>query len=79
MNTHTCQIIPFPDVRLWAMIAKKYVDYMVSGDPRAAYYFLEYELNMFKLSKIPAALKNFIRREYRKRGFAAPLTFQSDR
>ncbi len=78
MNTHSCQIIPFPDVRLWEMVAKKYVDYMISGDPRAAYYFLEYELSMYQLSKTPTALKNSIRREYKKRGFSAPLRFQND-
>ncbi len=76
MNTPTCKIIPFPDVRLWAMVAEKYVDYMVSGDPRAASYFLEYELKMFKLSKAPVALKNFIRREFKKRGITAPASFQ---
>ena len=78
MKTDTCQIIPFPDVRMWEMIAKKYVDYMVSGDPRAAFYFLEYELSLFKLSKTPTGLKNYIRREYKKRGCTSPVRFQSD-
>jgi len=34
----TAKIIQFPDVGLWSQIAKRYVDYMTLGDPRAAFF-----------------------------------------
>ncbi len=71
----SCKIIPFPDVGGWSRIAKNYVDYMTSGDPRAAFYYLEHELNSSGVSATPGGLKRAIEREYRKRGFLRPIGF----
>ncbi|QFY41359.1 hypothetical protein F6R98_00920 [Candidatus Methylospira mobilis] len=70
-----CQIIPFPDVRLWSRIAKRYVEYYVAGDPRAACYYLASELDCQKLSRSPAGLKQAIVKEYRKRGFPGEIVY----
>jgi hypothetical protein len=74
-QSKTCQIIPFPDIRLWSRIAKRYVDYFVTSDPRAACYYLAGELDCRKLSRPPAGLKLAIIKEYRKRGFPGEILF----
>lgn len=71
----TAKVIPFPDIGLWSVIAKKYVDNVVYGDPRAAFYYLEYQLDVLRLSKPPPALKIAIEKEYRRRGFRGPVRF----
>ena len=69
------QLIPFPARGRWAAMARKYVDHMTGGDPRAAFYYLEYELDALRLSKPPPALNSAIKKEYRRRGFRAPPSF----
>jgi hypothetical protein len=69
------KVVPFPDPGRWTAIARKYVDNMTRGDPRAAFYYLDYELSVLKLSKAPPALNSAIDREYRRRGFRGPLRF----
>ncbi|MGX2038904.1 hypothetical protein ACWJKU_02055 [Methylocaldum sp. MU1018] len=77
MNTtrSTAQIIPFPDTKRWPAIAKTYIDNLTLGDPRAAFFYLEYQLIALELSEIPTALKREIEREYRRRGFQGPVYF----
>ena len=70
-----CQIIPFPEIRRWSREARKYVDYFVSGDPRAANFYLEYELRAMNVSRSPLGLQQAIDSEYRKRGFPGELLF----
>ncbi len=79
MNTTTCRVIRFPDVRLWSQVARKYVDYMLTGDPRAAFYYLDYELMVFRLSEMPPALRQAIDKEYQRRGITKPVLFHKDR
>jgi hypothetical protein len=69
------QVIPFPEPGRWSAIAAKYVDNMTRGDPRAAFYYLDYELAALKLSRPPPALQSAIDREYRRRGFRGPVRF----
>lgn len=71
----TCQILQFPAAGLWSRIARKYVDYMTQGDPRAAYYYMEYEIKVLQLSEVPSALQKTIEQEYKKRGFSRPPQF----
>jgi len=71
----TAQIIPFPDPKRWPAIARIYIDYLTLGDPRAAFFYLEYQLTALNLREIPAGLKNEIEREYRRRGFRGPVYF----
>lgn len=74
-GANTCQIIQFPSLSLWLRIAKKYVDYMILGDPRAAFYYMDYEINLLKLSEVPSVLQKAIDQEYKKRGFSRPPHF----
>jgi hypothetical protein len=69
----TARIIPLPDGRCWSLIARKYVDHMLSEDPRAAFFYLEHQLDVLKLSKPPPALQAAVDQEYRKRGFRNPV------
>jgi hypothetical protein len=71
------KIIQFPDVGLWSQIAKRYVDYMTSGDPRAAFYYLDYKLNDLKLSAHSTALEKAIQAEFKRRGFSRPISFSN--
>lgn len=71
----TCRIIPFPNLSLWRRVAKKYVDYMSLGDPRAAFYYLDYEIDLLKLAEVPGVLQKAIDQEYLKRGFSRPPQF----
>jgi hypothetical protein len=71
----TCKIIPFPEAKRWFEVARKYVDSITRGDPRAAFYYLEFELEALKLSKPPPALKIAIEKEYQRRGFRGPVRF----
>lgn len=73
--TETCKIIDFPSASLWLRIARKYVDHMVGGDPRAAFYYLDYQINLLKLSAVPSVLQKAIEQEYKKRGFSRPPQF----
>jgi hypothetical protein len=69
------KIVPFPGPERWAAIARGYVDHMTQGDPRAAFYYLEYELSGAGLSRPPPALAVAIEREYARRGFRGPVRF----
>ncbi|HYE36363.1 hypothetical protein [Methylocaldum sp.] len=71
----TAQIIQFPDPRRWSMIARTYIDNLTLGDPRAAFFYLEYQLTALKLTGIPTVLKGEIEREYKRRGFQGPVYF----
>jgi hypothetical protein len=71
----TAQIIPFPDPKRWLAIARTYIDYLTMGDPRAAFFYLEYQLTTLNLREIPSVLKGEIEREYRRRGFRGPVYF----
>jgi hypothetical protein len=71
----TAQIIPFPDTKRWPAIARAYIDYLILGDPRAAFFYLEYQLAVLNLRELPTALKNEIEREYKRRGFRGPVYF----
>lgn len=70
-----CQIFSFPEARRWSCIAQKFVDYYLMGDPRAAYFYLEYELSLLKVSRLPAGLKEEIDKEYKKRGVSGQIRF----
>lgn len=74
--TPSCQIFSFPEARRWPCIARKYVDYTLMGDPRAANFYLEYELALLNLSRMPAELKREIEKECNRRGFAGPIRFR---
>lgn len=74
----SAQIIQFPPVGLWSRIAKRYVDYMTSGDPRAAFFYLEYKLDDLKLSGHTVGLKKAIEAEYKRRGFSRPISFSKE-
>lgn len=69
----TAKIIPFPDSRRWPTIARRYVDNMTLGDPRAAFFYLEHQLSALHLSRPPAALRTAVEKEFRKRGFRGPF------
>jgi hypothetical protein len=71
----SARIIPFPDPKRWSAIAKIYIDYLTLGDPRAAFFYLEYQLTALNLKEVPTVLKREIEREYRKRGFRGPVYF----
>ena len=70
-----CRIFPFPETRRWSGIAQKFVDYALRGDPRAAYFYLEYELSQLKVSRLPTGLKKEIEKEFKKRGFSGQIPF----
>lgn len=71
-----CEVLLFPEARRWSCIARKYVDYSLTGDPRAANFYLEHELAMLKVSRLPADLKKEIDKEFKRRGFSGQIRFR---
>ncbi|NJD07262.1 MAG: hypothetical protein FIA97_12315 [Methylococcaceae bacterium] len=56
-------VISFPATGHWSRIAKKYVHYLLDGDPRAACCYLEYELSVLGVIFPPKDLQRAIQRE----------------
>jgi hypothetical protein len=71
----TTNVVPLPDAETWSLIAKKYLDYLLTGDPRAACYYLEHRLAVLKLSHPPKGLQQAIHEEQKRRGFTGQILF----